>query len=171
MVQQPISPATQPFDSETPPADTVKQQLSHAHLGSENVASDSKSPSVNQVADPHYIAEVALEVYAHIVKAWELDDSNAERLLDVDSDTWMQIKNGTWSESLEQEQLMRISAVMGLHRALHSCFNESLANRWVKRPNTGPIFSGEKPIDVMIKGGLQVMIKVRHYMSSSLGIE
>ena len=176
MVQQLISATTQPSDVATPkrktsPADALKQQLSHVHAGSGNVASDSESPVMNHVADSHYIAEVALEVYTHIVESWKLDDSGAEKMLAVDSNAWMQIKNGTWSGSLGQEQLMRISAVIGLHRALHSCFNESLANRWVKRPNTGPIFSGDKPIDVMIKGGLQVMIKVRRYMSSSLGIE
>ena len=122
----------------------------------------------SSATDPLYIAQVATKFYTLTVKAWKLDDSDAERLLDVDKETWLQIKNGTWSKPLAQEQLMRISAVIGLHRALHSHFDESPANSWVKRPNTEPIFSGRKPLDVMIKGRLPMMIRVRRYMNSSL---
>ena len=113
------------------------------------------------------IAQVATETYTDIVKAWKLDDSDAEKLLGVKTHTWMQIKSGKWRGPLEKEQLMRISAIIGLHRALHSCFNGDLANRWVKRPNAGSIFSGRKPIDVMIDGGLPVMIETRRYMKSA----
>ena len=131
---------------------------------------DSKGQAENLFADT-YTAEVAAEVYALVVEAWKLDDSDAERLLDVDSETWMRIKNGKWSGLLDREQLMRISAIIGLHEALHSYFNEELANCWVKRPNTGAIFSGCKPLDVMIEGGLPVMIKARNYMGALPGIE
>lgn len=117
--------------------------------------------------DSPYVVQVATETYTNIVKAWKLNDSDAKKLLDVETRTWMQIKSGTWSRPLEKEQLMRISAIMGLHRALHSCFNKDLANRWVKRSNTGPMFSGREPIDVMIEGGLAVMIKTRRYMESA----
>ena len=51
-------------------------------------------------------------------------------LLDVDSETWMRIKNKKWSGLLDQEQLMRIDAIIDLYKALHSCFNDDLADRW-----------------------------------------
>ena len=56
---------------------------------------------------------------------------------------------------------MRISAIVNLYGALHSCFNDDLANRWVKRPNKGLIFSGRKPVDAMIEGGLPVIMEIR----------
>lgn len=156
------------LDAVTPPIGTVTQRPSD--ISSKNVAPDSKGRPEDLFADT-YTAEVAAEVYALIVEAWKLGDSDAERLLDVDSKTWMRIKSGKWNGLLDREQLMRISAIIGLHEALHSCFNEELANRWVKRPNTGPMFSGRKPLDVMIEDGLPTMIKARDYMGALLGIE
>ena len=139
-----------------------------SHTDSRNIKVDSDSHVGDLFADP-YTAQVATEVYAHIVGAWKLDDSDAEKLLSVNHQSWMRIKNGEWSGLLDREQLMRISAIIGLHEALHSCFNEDLANSWVKRPNTGSIFSGRKPIEVMIEGGLPVMIEARDYMGALLG--
>ena len=168
MAQQSAGTTKPSPDAVTPPVGAVTQRPSNT--GSKNVVSDSKG-RVGDLFTDAYIAGVAIEVYALIVEAWELDDSDAERLLDVDSETWMRIKNGKWSGLLDREQLMRISAVTGLHEVLHSCFDNDLANRWAKRPNTGPIFSGREPVDVMIEGGLPVMIKARNYMGALLGIE
>ena len=130
--------------------------------GSENVALDSESCVEDH--DAVYLAQVATKAYTRVVKAWQLDDLSARRMISVDSQTWTQIKNGAWNKLLEREQLMRISAVVNLYGALHSCFNDDLANRWVKLPNKGLIFSGRKPVDVMIEGGLPVMVEIRHYI-------
>ena len=145
----------------------VTFQSLHVQDDLENSLSGYESLAPNLKEDSPYVARVATETYTDIVKSWKLDDSDAKKLLDVEIHTWMQIKSGRWSRPLEKEQLMRISAIIGLHRALHSCFNKDLANRWVKRSNTGPIFSGRKPIDVMIEGGLAVMIETRRYMESA----
>ena len=119
--------------------------------------------------DENQVAQVATEAYARIVEAWKIDDSVAREMISVDPQTWMQIKNGTWNGSLDQEQLMRISAVIGLYDALHSYFNDDLADRWVTMPNKGPMFSGRKPVDIMSDGGLPMMIKTRHYSDALLG--
>ena len=110
------------------------------------------------------MAQVAAKAYARVVKAWQLDGPSAREMISVDSHAWRQIQNGTWSRPFEREQLMRISAIVNLYGALHSCFNGDLANRWVKRPNKGVMFSGRKPVDVMIEGGLPVMMEIRHYV-------
>ena len=117
------------------------------------------------VKNPYYIAWVAAKVCAGIVKSWKLDDSDAEKMLAVDSQTWMRIKNGKWKGLLDHEVLVRISAIIGIYKALHSCFSDDLADRWIKRPNTGRIFSGRKPVDVMIEEGLPVMLETRHYLA------
>lgn len=169
MAQQSTGAAKSSLDAVTPPIDTAAQQP--FHIGLENAISGFKIRAGSRVADPRYITQVAIEVYAHIVEAWKLNDSDARKMLGVGPESWVQIKNGTWSEVLNQEQLMRISAIIGLYKALHSCFSEDLANHWVKRPNTESMFSGRKPIDVMIEEGLPVMIRARDYMGALLGIE
>ena len=141
---------------------TLTQRSLRADSG--NVAFDSKG--CIGVDDAVSRARVATKAYARIVRAWQLDDLSARRMISVDSHTWAQIKGEAWSNPLEKEQLMRISAIINLYEVLHSCFNDDLADRWVKRPNTGSIFSGRKPVDVMIEGGLPVMMKTWHYMSA-----
>lgn len=153
---------TSPHDAGSPFTGTETQQFSHT--SSERISLDTQKRTEKRVTDPNYISKVAAKVCAGIIKDWKLDDTDAEKMLAVDSRTWMRIKNGKWIGVFDQEQLIRIGAIIGLYKALHSCFNDDLADRWVKRPNTGWIFSGHKPIDVMVEGGLPVMLETRRYL-------
>ena len=130
------------------------------HIVLNNVTINSEGHVGCHVADPDCIAQVA-EAYTHIVEAWGLDDSDAEKLLAVDHRTWMQIKNGKSSESLNQEQLARIRIVIAIHNALHSCFGKKMADRWATMPNRLPMFHMRKPIDAMIEEGLPMMEKAQ----------
>ena len=134
------------------------------HSSKEDVFFGSQKRIGSRATNPYYIAKVAAKVCAGIIKTWKLDDSDAEKMLAIDSSAWVRIKNEKWDGLFYEEQLMRISAIIALYKALHSCFNNDLADRWIKRPNTGSIFSGRKPIDVMIEGGLPAMLKARRYL-------
>ena len=149
-------------DDETPSTGTETQPPPHSSM--EDVFFGSQKRIGSRATNPCYIAKVAAKVCAGIVKAWRLDDSDAEKMLAIDSSAWVRIKNEKWNGLFDEEQLMRISAVIALYKALHSCFNNDLADRWIKRPNTGSIFSGRKPIDIMIEGGLPAMLKTRRYL-------
>lgn len=142
------------------PSLTGTQQPSHVVLS--NVTINPEGRVGCDAINPDYFAKVA-EAYAHIVKAWGLDDSDAEKLLAVDHRTWMQIKDGKWSGSLNQEHLARIRVVIAIHDALHSCFGEKKANRWVNRPNKLPMFHMRKPVDAMIKEGLPMMERAQRF--------
>ncbi|MCY4035805.1 MAG: hypothetical protein OXF29_09130, partial [Hyphomicrobiales bacterium] len=79
------------------------------------------------------------------------------------------MKDGTWSGSLNQDQSMRLSAIIGLYKALHLYFSDNIADSWVTLPNKGPLFSGRKPVDVMIEGGLPIMMDTRNYVDALRG--
>ena len=158
-----------PYEDLISPPDAVSLSTSTeiqqpSHTSPQGILFGPQSSIRDLVKNPYYIVRAATKVCAGIAKAWKLDDSDAENLLDVDSETWMRIKNKKWSGLLDQEQLMRINAIIGLYKALHSCFNGDLADRWVKQPNTEWIFSGRKPVDVMVEGGLPVIVKTRRYL-------
>ena len=108
-----------------------------------------------------------MQACVRAIEAWGLTDSDARKVLAVDRQTWMGIKSGTWEGSLNREQLKRIATVTAIYNALYSCFGTD-ANRWAKRPNTGPIFSGRKPLDVMIEKGLPIMKKARSHTRNLL---
>ena len=119
--------------------------------------------------DKNRVMRVATEAYTQAVTAWKLTDSEAEKMLAVDHRDWMQIKNGKWKGSLNEEQLMRIGAVIAIHDALHSCFGEEMANRWATAPNRLPMFHGRKPVDAMIEEGIPMMKKAQRLTSELLG--
>ena len=119
--------------------------------------------------DKDRVTRVAAEAYVQAVEAWGLVDSDAEKMLAVDHQTWMQIKSGTWCKLFNQEQLTRIGLVIGLYNTLHSCFGKERADRWVTAPNRLPMFHGRKPVDAMVEGGLPMMDKTRRYADELLG--
>lgn len=119
--------------------------------------------------DSDQIANVAAKAYARIAEAWTLNNSLAAELIAVSPRTWARIKTGDWTGTLKRDQLLRISAVTGLYKALHLYFSDALADRWVKLANTGPLFGGRAPSDVMVEGGLPAMIEIRDYVDALRG--
>ena len=72
-------------------------------------------------------------------------------------------------KSLSQDQLTRISALIGVYKGLHLLFVDAMADRWPRLPNRGPLFAGLSPIDSMIRGGIPQMLDVRRYVDAVRG--
>jgi len=119
--------------------------------------------------DPQRVASVAAKAYARIAEIWQLDNAQASDLIDVSARTWARMKTGTWSGQLKRDQLIRISALTGLYKALHLYFSDELANRWVNLPNEGPLFRGSTPVAAMVEGGLPAQIDARAYVDALRG--
>jgi len=119
--------------------------------------------------DDERISSVAARAYARIAAAWKLSNPVAAGLLGVSPRTWGRIKSDNWNGVLDQDRLMRVSAVTGLYKALHLYFSRSIADRWVSLPNTGRSFAGHKPIDLMLDGGLPTIMQVRDYVDALRG--
>ena len=64
---------------------------------------------------------------------------------------------GKWDQSLSQDQLTRVSAIVGLFKGLHLLFADDMADRWTRLRNKGPLFENRTPIDAMIEGGIPMM--------------
>jgi len=115
------------------------------------------------------MSAVAAKAYARIADLWKLRNDEAAELIDVSPRTWSRIKSGEWSGHLSKDQLLRISGVTGLYKALHLYFSDELADRWVSLPNTGPSFGGRAPRDVMIENGLPAILSTRDYVDALRG--
>jgi hypothetical protein len=70
---------------------------------------------------------------------------------------------------LTHDQMLRLSALIGLYKSLELYFNEPIAGEWVKLPNRGPEFDGARPVDAMIAGGLPKILRVRSYVDALRG--
>lgn len=112
---------------------------------------------------------VALKAYARIVAAWSLTVPEAAALADMSLSTWKRAKKPDYAGELTRDQMLRLSALVGLYKSLELYFSPALARDWVRLANRGPEFDGARPIDAMIAGGLPKILRVRAYVDALRG--
>ena len=71
--------------------------------------------------------------------------------------------------TLDADRLTRISYLIGIFKALNILYSEKLADRWVRLPNSNPIFGGCTPLGYMTKGGQPAMQTVRRLLDARRG--
>lgn len=79
------------------------------------------------------------------------------------------MKAGTWQGTLNQDQMIRASALIGLFKGLHLVFAEDMADRWPKLANRAPMFDRRSPVQAMIAGGIPRMLETRRYVDALRG--
>jgi hypothetical protein len=104
-----------------------------------------------------------------VTAAWRLSGQEAADLLGVSASTWDRIRAGTWRQSLSQDQLMRVSAIVGIYKGLHLLFADDMADRWIRLRNSGPLFANLTPVEAMQDGGIPGMIEIRRYIDALRG--
>lgn len=102
--------------------------------------------------DPSLINAAVLKAYARVADAWGLSLKEAAGLADMSESSWKRARKPGFAGDLTKDQLLRLSAVIGIYKALELYFSEPLARHWFTRPNTGPLFEGGRPIDTAIEG-------------------
>ncbi|OOY26334.1 hypothetical protein BMI90_18360 [Thioclava sp. L04-15] len=93
--------------------------------------------------------EVFLKAYSRLARVWGLSEHEASGLLGMPEPVWSPPQEPGDAPSLTEDQLLRLSAVLGIYKALELYFSKPLARTWMTRPNTGPLFLGARPVDVV----------------------
>jgi uncharacterized protein (DUF2384 family) len=119
--------------------------------------------------DRRRLTAVALKAFRRLAEHWSLTTQEAAALLGVSTSTWERIKRGTWDSQLSQDQLTRVSALVGIFKGLHLLFADGMAERWPRLANKGPLFNRASPIEAMIAGGIPHMIEIRRYVDAVRG--
>ncbi|MDF1721807.1 MAG: hypothetical protein P1U65_14140 [Minwuia sp.] len=112
---------------------------------------------------------VALKAYARIAEAWKLSVREAAALADMSESTWKRARRPGYAGELTQDQMLRLSALVGLYKSLELFFNPPISREWITLPNKGPVFDGVRPIDRMIAGGLPTILRVRTHADALRG--
>ena len=115
------------------------------------------------------LTPAALEAVRNLAVAWKLTGDDAAALLGVSASTWDRIRSGSWKQALSQDQLTRVSALVGIFKALHLLFADGMADRWPRLLNAGPLFGNRDPVTTMVDGGIPVMLDVRRYVDALRG--
>lgn len=112
---------------------------------------------------------VALKAFARVADGWSLTLREAAGLADMSESTWKRAKRPGFAGDLTRDQMLRLSALIGLYKSLELYFNEPVSRQWARLPNRGPDFDGMRPVDVMIAGGLPKILRVRNYVDALRG--
>lgn len=120
-------------------------------------------------ADRERLTATAIRAMRKVADHWKLKGHEASSLLGVSPSTWDRMNAGKWESSLSQDQLTRVSAIVGVFKGLHLLFADGMADRWVRLRNRGPLFENHSPIEVMIEGGIPAMLDVRRHVDALRG--
>ena len=112
----------------------------------------------------------AIRTFFGVAAAWGLENEEERALLGwLPASTFYKYKAGQVA-TLAYDVLMRISLVLGIYKDLHILYAErDLADRWVKLPNSNPMFGGKPALTLMTEGGMDGLYQVRRLLDSRRG--
>ncbi len=143
--------------------------MASAALNSTHLAPPAGLQSFAGDDDRKRLTAAAVKAVLRLVQSWGSDNAEGAALLGVSTSTWDRMKAGTWNGTLNQDQLTRASALIGVFKGLHLLFADGMADRWPRLPNRGPIFASKSPIAAMIEGGIPRMLETRLYIDALRG--
>ncbi len=106
--------------------------------------------------------KVALKAYGRITQMWGLSGGESAALATLPESKWQRSDY----THLNDEQILRISAVIGIFVALEFIFSKPISLEWFTLQNDGPLFHGSRPIDTAIAGGLSSLLEIRSYLEA-----
>lgn len=112
----------------------------------------------------------AMRTYPNIAKVWGLKERDAARLLGVADSTYRRWKSQPERARLDVSQRERMSLILGIYKALHILLpRPEVADGWLYRENSNPVFAGRKPIERMLAGQVSDLFVVRQHLDAARG--
>jgi hypothetical protein len=112
------------------------------------------------------LSPAALRAFFNIAARWKLRDEDARALLGgVSNGPFYEMKRNP-DRTLDTDRLTRVSYLIGIFKALGVLHSDALADAWIQRPNSNPLFAGLTPLAYMIRGGLPAMQTVRRLLDA-----
>jgi uncharacterized protein (DUF2384 family) len=110
----------------------------------------------------------ALKAFFNIVERWKVQDETARELLGgISNGTLYNLKRKP--KTLSPDELLRVSYLIGIFKALGILYSEPLADSWMQRPNSNSIFKGETPLNYVRVGGIPALQTIRRLLDARRG--
>ena len=127
-----------------------------------------KVPDLTAPATRRRLSPAAIAAFFRIIESWELRSEDAMALLGgVSNGRYYGLKK-SHKGVLTQDELTRISLLIGIFKALNILFNRKLANQWVVRPNSNSMFKGAPPLAALTQG-IPAMMSIRRLLDGRRG--
>jgi uncharacterized protein (DUF2384 family) len=128
-----------------------------------------KTPDLADTPTRRKLSSAAITAFFSIVEKWSLKNEDAMALLGgVSNGRYYDLKKHR-TGLLTQDELTRVSLLIGIFKSLNILFGEKLADAWISRPNSNPMFGGEPPLKTLIQGGVPGILSVRRLLDSRRG--
>ncbi len=128
-----------------------------------------KVPDLGDAATRARLSPPAIAAFFAIIEKWNVRNEDAMALLGgVSNGRYFELKKNRRG-LLAQDELTRISLLIGIFKALNILFSQKLANQWPLRPNSNPMFHNAPPLEMLVRGGVPGMIGVRRLLDSRRG--
>lgn len=116
------------------------------------------------------LGPAALRTVFRIAERWQLSADELMTLLGISApSTYYKWRNSPPAK-LSPDLLERISYLFGIYKALQILLPErALADAWLRRPNTNPLFGGKAPLERMLTGQVADLYLVRRYLDGERG--
>ena len=115
------------------------------------------------------LSPAAIKGLLRIAIHWNLRDEDTRVLLGgISSGSSYALKNRT-TKMLDEDQLTRISLLIGIYKALNILYSEKLADAWITLPNTNPMFGGDSPLNYVKRGGIPAFVRLRQLLDARRG--
>jgi Protein of unknown function (DUF2384) len=112
------------------------------------------------------LSPAALKAFFNLMARWKVRDEDARALLGgVSNGPFYEMKRHP-ARTLDADRLTRISYLLGIFKALGVLHSNAVADVWIQRPNSNPVFAGQTPLAYMIGGGLPAMQNVRRLLDA-----
>ena len=113
------------------------------------------------------LSSAALRAFFNIMDRWGVRDDDARQLLGgVTNGPYYEMKKNAADRVLDSDRLLRISYLIGIFKDLNILHSPTLADEWVRLPNTNRIFGGASPLAYMVKGGVPAIQTIRRLLAA-----
>ena len=128
-----------------------------------------KLPDLGDAATRTRLSKPAIIAFFAVADRWELRNEDAMALLGgISHGRYYELKKNR-KGLLSQDELTRISLLIGIFKALNILFSQKLANKWASRPNSNAMFNNIPPLRLLVRGGVPAMLGVRRLLDSRRG--
>ena len=126
------------------------------------------TPDLSKLETRERLSQSAIDGLFAIADKWHLPAEKAGELLGgVPRSTLYKMK--TAAGTLRQDELTRISCLVGIYKALHILLPAEHADRWMTRANDNLLFGGQAPLDYAIRNGIPGLQQIRSLLDAARG--
>jgi len=114
------------------------------------------------------LSKSAVDGLFAIVDKWQLPVERVGELLGGTPRSTL-YKMKTAAGTLKQDELTRISYLVGIYKALHILLPPEHADRWMSQPNDNFLFGGQPPVEYAIRNGIPGLQQIRSLLDAASG--